>query len=141
MSSTQRRKLDKLTAELLGRRLAVTTDPLARAQLKEAIGVPLDYWSNEELRALAELLGQQLTPAERAERAELGAELQRQAEAEAQRLAAMTVEQLAAEYARHATAGARARDPQGYQQRMHQLQVLLQSEAEQLAPPHKLASF
>ena len=103
-----RKKLDQLAADLLGRRLAVTLDPLARARLKAAAGVRLDQWTDAELYALAE----QLAPGA-VERAQAAAAV----EIERLDLATMSTEDLIKLAERLETPGDRARNPGAAEQR------------------------
>lgn len=48
----QRVRIERVRRALLEARLADTTDPLARARLKEALAVPLASWTEGELLAL-----------------------------------------------------------------------------------------
>lgn len=48
----QQARVERAAQALLAQRLAETTEPLARARLQEALGVPLARWADAELRAL-----------------------------------------------------------------------------------------
>lgn len=52
----QQARIERAAQALLAQRLAETTEPLARARLQEALGVPLAKWSDAELRALRAVL-------------------------------------------------------------------------------------
>lgn len=64
----QQARIERAAQQLLEQRLARTTEPLARARLKDAAGVPLADWSEAELLALRAVLpsepavGQQQLP-------------------------------------------------------------------------------
>lgn len=113
-----RRKLDRLAAELLGPRLASTVDPLARAKLHQVLATPIDRWADAELDALAE----QLAPGTVAR-----AEQRVEALVESLDLANMPLAQLLALAERYETPGDRARNPDRAYQRQ-QLAAQLQKE-------------
>ena len=52
----QQARIERAAQQLLEQRLARTTDLLARARLKDAVGVPLADWSEAELLALRAVL-------------------------------------------------------------------------------------
>ena len=52
----QQARIERAAQQLLEQRLARTTEPLARARLKDSAGVPLADWSQAELLALRAVL-------------------------------------------------------------------------------------
>jgi hypothetical protein len=124
-----KKRLDKLAAELGARRLAVTVDPLARAQLKEAIGVPLDEWSMAELLALGEHFEPGYTARLEAE------EPARSAEAD-HKLASMSAAEILARlpYMEHKDEA--KRNPALYRFRRERLAALAEEEAEAERPSY-----